>query len=240
MHRVELLARWLAVGGDRASGHMLLDRYDEAHRGYHNARHLSEVLHAIDALSRGVDGRPTDGDRPTDGNQLARPAVGRPASSFSPAAVVLGAFWHDAVYDPRRGDNEEQSALLAEPVLRRLDLPERTVRQVVALVRLTATHDPSPGDLDGAVLCDADLAILAAGPRRYRDYVVGVRREYAHLDDPAFAAGRADVLRALLARPALYRTATGHRHWEDAARANVRAELITLAPTRAQGDLADG
>lgn len=218
MDRVELLARWLAVGGDRASGHVLLDRYDEAHRGYHNARHLSEVLQAIDLLSPHDDGhRPGDGDhRPADGGDVS--------------AVVLAAFWHDAVYDPRRGDNEEQSALLAGSVLRRLDLPELTVRQVVALVRLTATHDPSPGDQDGAVLCDADLAILAAGPVRYRDYVAGVRREYGHLDDATFAAGRADVLRSLLAHPALYRTAEGHRRWEIAARANLRAELASASP----------
>jgi predicted metal-dependent HD superfamily phosphohydrolase len=96
-------------------------------------------------------------------------------------------------------------------------------------VRLTATHDVTDGDRDGAVLCDADLAVLASGPVRYSSYVEGVRREYGHLDDATFARGRSAVLRRLLDRPALFRTAYGRREWEAAARANVTAELAGLA-----------
>ena len=66
---------------------------------------------------------------------------------------------------------------------------------------LTATHDVADDDRDGAVLCDADLAVLAAGAARYSSYVEGVRREYGHLDDATFADGRAAVL-SVAARPA--------------------------------------
>ena len=100
---------------------------------------------------------------------------------------------------------------------------------MVRLVRLTATHDPADGDPAGAVLSDADLAVLAAGPERYAEYVAGVRREYSHVPDEAFRRGRADVLRGLLAAPAMFRTATGRRLWEQRARANVEAELSALA-----------
>jgi len=55
-----------------------------------------------------------------------------------------------------------------------------------------------------------------------------VRREYAHLDDETFARGRAAVLRSLLDRPVLFRTAFGRQEWEDAARANAGAELARL------------
>ena len=55
-----------------------------------------------------------------------------------------------------------------------------------------------------------------------------MRKEYAQVPDPAFRAGRAQVLRGLLAQQVLFRTETGHARWELAARANVEAELARL------------
>jgi predicted metal-dependent HD superfamily phosphohydrolase len=78
------------------------------------------------------------------------------------------------------------------------------------------------------VLCDADLAILAADDRRYREYVDGVRREYAAIPEPDFRRGRATVLRDLLAKPTLFHTRHGLAHWEQGARANVQRELAEL------------
>ncbi len=78
------------------------------------------------------------------------------------------------------------------------------------------------------MLCDADLAILAAEPGRYAEYVAGVRREYPHVSDADFAHGRAAVLRDLLAKPTLFHTESARRRWEQAARANVERELADL------------
>jgi predicted metal-dependent HD superfamily phosphohydrolase len=144
-------------------------------------------------------------------------------------AVLLAAWFHDAVYDGSP-DAEERSAQLAERELTAAGCAEALVAEVARLVRLTAGHDPEPGDARGAVLCDADLAILAAPPERYAEYVAGVRREYAQLDDATFRAGRAAVLRDLGGRERLFRTATGRQLWEDAARANIEAELRELTP----------
>jgi predicted metal-dependent HD superfamily phosphohydrolase len=55
-----------------------------------------------------------------------------------------------------------------------------------------------------------------------------VRREYAHLDDDVFAAGRADVLRGLAAKPQLFHTPYAREQWEQAARANLERELASL------------
>ncbi len=89
---------------------------------------------------------------------------------------------------------------------------------------------PSPpqDDANGCVLSDADLAILAAPAERYAEYVADVRREYAHVPDDLFAAGRAAVLRELLAKPSLFHTRHAREHWEAPARANVEAELARL------------
>lgn len=140
--------------------------------------------------------------------------------------VVLAAWFHDAVYE-RSGEDEDRSARLAEEAL--ADEPEVDAAEVARLVRLTANHRPPPGDLRGEQLCDADLAILAAPPDRYRSYVTGVRREYAAVPDEVFAAGRSAILRDLLAKATLFHTDYARQHWEATARANITGELAGLA-----------
>ncbi|MFT3876250.1 MAG: DUF4031 domain-containing protein [Propioniciclava sp.] len=176
----------------------LLARWSEPHRRYHDLRHLASCLMALAALD--VDDDPV---------------------------VQLAAWFHDAVYTGRAGEDEEASAVLAE---QRLDglLPDADVAEVARLVRLTATHDPAPGDARGAALVDADLSILGALPGRYHVYARDVRLEYDHLDADTFAAGRAAVLRTLLARRPLFRTPAGIQLWERPARTNMREELAEL------------
>ena len=108
-------------------------------------------------------------------------------------------------------------------------MPSDVVAEVVRLVLVTAEHRPDDGDLDGAALSDADLGILAAEPTRYAEYVASVRREYAHVGDDDFRAGRRAVLAALDEKPVLFHTAAAQERWEDAARANLRRELDHLA-----------
>jgi predicted metal-dependent HD superfamily phosphohydrolase len=187
--------------GPEALGAGLLRRYAEPHRHYHTVQHLTAVLEHVDELA----GEAADAD-----------------------AVRLAAWFHDAVYDPSRGDNEERSARLAERTLADAGLPSATIAEVARLVRLTAAHDPAEGDRNGAVLCDADLAILAAPPEDYAAYAAAVREEYAAVPDEAFRTGRAAVLRNLLDLPALFRTAPARERWERAARHNLRTELMLL------------
>ncbi|UCM88735.1 HD domain-containing protein [Streptomyces marincola] len=141
-----------------------------------------------------------------------------------PEAVELAAWFHDAVYDPRAPDNEERSASLAE----RLLAGDSRAPEVARLVRLTAGHAPADDDRNGAVLCDADLGVLAGPPAAYAAYAAAVRQEYHFVDDAAFREGRAEVLRRLLALPRLFKTPYGAEHWEATARFNVHGELRLL------------
>ncbi|MCO5973978.1 HD domain-containing protein [Actinoallomurus soli] len=196
---MSLLTRW---PGPEVLGAELIRRYEEPHRRYHDAAHLAEVLDRIDELAGEAD---------------------------DIEAVRLAAWFHDAVYQPLRADNEERSAVLAERMLADTDLPPETVAEVARLVRMTAAHDPEPGDRNAAVLSDADLAILAAGPERYAAYAAAVREEYAEVPDEVFRQGRADILRALLHAPSLFRTAPARERWEQAARHNLETELMLLS-----------
>jgi predicted metal-dependent HD superfamily phosphohydrolase len=140
-------------------------------------------------------------------------------------AVRLAAWFHDAVYDPRRADNEECSALLAARVLADLGVPDERVATVGRLVRSTAGHVGEA--TDEAMLADADLAVLGAEPAVYQAYVVGVRAEYAHVDDATWRVGRANVLTGFLDREAIYIT-PAMRPREPRARANLAAERASL------------
>lgn len=183
-----------------ATGRVLLECWSEPHRRYHDLSHLREVLSYIDELA----------DHATDVD-----------------AVRLAAWYHDAVY-AGRPDDEERSARLAEEDLTALGVSAAFVAEVARLVRMTVEHDPAPDDRNGAVLSDADLAVLALPREQYRRNSALIRQEYAHVSDEAFRAGRAAVIEALLAGPGLYRTPLGQRLWEAAARANMDAELTTL------------
>jgi predicted metal-dependent HD superfamily phosphohydrolase len=200
----ELLQRWRGLVGDSADelGRDLLRRWREAHRRYHTTDHLLAVLDAVDVLEH---------------------------HAFDPSAVRLAAWFHDAVYDGWPGRDEHASAQLAAQTLPAAGVAEERVGEVVRLVELTATHDPEAADANGAVLCDADLAILGGEPDEYADYAAAVRAEYAHVSDPEFRRGRAGVLRRLLALDALFRTSTAADRWEASARRNLTAELDLLS-----------
>lgn len=182
-------------------GARLIASYAEPARAYHGLDHLVDVLTQVDRLAD---------------------------VSLDPDVVRLAAWFHDAVYDPVRADNEARSATLAERELRTLRVDPAVVTEVARLVRLTVTHHPGPDDRNGSVLCDADLAVLGREEAGYLAYAQAIRAEYGHLDDEAFRAGRAAVLRQLLARPTLYGTTEGQRRWEETARRNLTRELAAL------------
>ncbi|MEU3228310.1 hypothetical protein ABZ695_34835 [Streptomyces sp. NPDC006976] len=179
----------------------LLARWAEPQRAYHTTAHLAAVLDRIDTLA----GHAADAD-----------------------AVRLAAWFHDAVYRPDRSENEERSAVLAERALPEAGVPDAVTAEVARLVRLTVTHDPAADDANGEVLCDADLAILAAAPKEYGEYAAQVREEYGFVPDEAFREGRAAVLRQLLGLPRLFRTPYGAAEWEPRARQNLLTELELL------------
>ncbi|WP_200258457.1 hypothetical protein [Streptomyces sp. HSG2] len=191
----------------------LMARWREPQRRYHTLDHLTAVLDRIDLLRE---------------------------HAADPDVVRLAAWFHDAVYRPDRSENEERSARLAERALREAGVPEDKTAGVARLVRLTATHDPEPDDRDGQVLCDADLAVLAGSPPEYAAYAAAVRAEYAFVPDDVFRAGRAELLRRLLALPRLFRTPHGRRAWEPAARRNLAAELREAAPHPPDPDTGTG
>lgn len=189
-----------------------INRYREAWRVYHGLGHLIRVVEAID--------------------EVVHEAAPGSASIEDRGAVVAAAVFHDAVYEPGRVDNEAASAALAAREL--VTLPAWTAERagrVATMIEHTADHRPCDDKPDCAVLLAADIAVLAAPPARYAEYCTGVRREYAHVDDVAWAAGRSTVLRNFLRRDTIFPARLGLTSWEQRARANMTAEIASLAAT---------
>ena len=86
-----------------------------------------------------------------------------------PAAAA--AWFHDAVYDPRRDDNEEASAKLAATALRQLGFRMTTIELVAQMIRATARHEPNHLPPQALLLLDADLSIFGSESARYAAYV---------------------------------------------------------------------
>lgn len=197
---VALLARHTANTGAEAVGRALLASWSEPHRRYHSVHHLRDILSHVEELA---------------------------ALSDDVDAVRLAAWYHDSVY-AGRPDDEELSARRAEDELSGLEVEPELVDEVGRLVRMTVSHDPAPGDHNGEVLSDADLASLALPPERYVSNTAAIRAEYGHISDDVFRKGRLQVLANLLSGPGVFRTEYGRQRWEEPAQENLRAELSTL------------
>jgi len=153
-----------------------LAAYARPERHYHNVHHVAECLRELDAVRAGFE---------------------------NPAAAGAALLFHDCVYDPTRGDNEERSADAASAELADLGWDGPFIGRVRELI-LATKHSAGPGTGDAGIVADIDLSILGKEPDVFDAYDRAIRREYGHVDDQAFAAGRANVLRQFLARPAIY------------------------------------
>ncbi|GAA1155155.1 hypothetical protein GCM10009583_26640 [Ornithinicoccus hortensis] len=217
-----LLERWrtdiaaLAPSADAArcaaEGEALARGWSEPHRRYHTLDHLAEMFAVLAELE----------------------SVGALAPAEARVARIAG-WYHDLVYDPRAepGDNERGSAGIATDRLRGLGVAGPAVELIESLILLTLDHQgfpagPAGGTAARAAFHDADLWILAAPADRFDEYCAQVREEFAHVPDPLYAAARGDILRSLVGRGPIYRTAHGAGAWQDAAEANVARELARL------------
>lgn len=179
----------------------LLAGYAEPRRHYHTLQHLDECFANFDRLAD----------------------VGA-----HPGEIALALWYHDAVYDAQRNDNEAQSAQLARAGLRTAGAGEAVIERVAGLIMATRHHVPER-DPDRAVLIDIDLAILGAAPQRFAEYERQIRAEYAHVPDALYREKRREVLEGYLGRSRIFATQRFYDAYEEPARENLRASLRASA-----------
>lgn len=150
------------------------------------------------------------------------------ALEFDAAPELPAAIWfHDVIYDPKRNDNEEQSATLATKRLTELNVPAETIQRISNMILATKTHASDAPETQ--LLLDIDLAVLGASPDRFADYNQSICREYSWVPDQKYQEARRQVLQAFIDRPAIYLTPQLHARLEAPARYNIGAALTTEA-----------
>jgi len=190
------------------ASHILADlkaRYAEPHRHYHTWNHLEQM---------GEHARTLNLDHLDE--------------------VVLAILFHDAVYDPRATDNEQRSADLMRTMMNEHASPE-VLDKAETLILATANHrvpEGIPSDLAETCACflDMDLAIFAAYEPDFVAYDEAIRKEYAHVPEPEYRRGRAQILERFLARPRIY-LSEPFSALEFTARHNIQAALDKLRRT---------
>ena len=204
------LARWgavwaeLGLKGDPELHADLRLRYSAPQRSYHTLHHLMECLELFGET-----------------RHLAQ----------HPAEVELGLWFHDAIYEVKRHDNEQRSAEWARRELRKAGASDDVVERVYELVMVTR-HEGQPVTPDQQLLSDIDLGILGARSSRFDEYERQIREEYKHVPSPTFKAVRRQVLQGFLSRPRIYHTPWFYEQRERAARSNIERSLRQLSRWR--------
>lgn len=177
--------------------------YGERARYYHNFKHINKVLAWLDTFSGGT----------------------------ASALLCLSAFYHDAIYDTRQQDNEEQSAALARRDFAALGLAEQLAEDVAAIICATKGHRPLSGKLarDSRLFLDADLSILGASAGEYGLYAANIALEYDWFEPAAYKKGRANVLKRFLERKQIFYSPQARTLLEKSAQSNIERELARLS-----------
>lgn len=179
----------------------LVRLYSQPHRHYHNLLHVQECLREFDEVS---------------------------STCKDPAAVEMAIWYHDIIYEPTADSNERLSANKASFDCLRLGILHRSfVERVVEFI--LATGPGGSVKAEAAMVVDADLAILGASMEKFAEYEGQIRKEYAHVPEKDYVAGRTLILDGFMRRPTIFSTEHFKTKYERTAHANIARSLMSLA-----------
>lgn len=141
--------------------------------------------------------------------------------------MELALWFHDAVYDPKAGNNEEQSAALATRCLEELGIVPSIIDRITQLIMTAKSHETGT-DEDAKLMVDVDLSILGRGERRFHEYENQIQNEYAWVSGSVFASKRAEILQRFLDRSHLFATEWFRQKYEKPARRNLETSIMRL------------
>lgn len=142
--------------------------------------------------------------------------------------VLFSVFYHDAVYNIIKKDNEEQSAVLAEKRLTELGVSDEIKNECRQQILATKSHQVSDNP-DVNVFTDADLAILGSVWESYHAYMGKIRKEYKVYPDIIYKPGRRKVVQHFLGMERIYKTDHFFEKLEQQAKENLTKELALLS-----------
>jgi predicted metal-dependent HD superfamily phosphohydrolase len=179
----------------------LIRAYSSADRFYHNLKHIEDCLSLFDQTR---------------------------FLAAHPEEVELAIWFHDAVYDTRRNDNEQKSAEWAKSVIIQAwldhDIAERISRSILA-----TRHDIEVTGADAQLMIDIDLSILGWEPDVFWRYEENIRKEYAWVSENIFRQKRIEILHGFLDRQHIYYREKYREMFEEQARTNLKQAIAKLS-----------
>lgn len=201
------LARWHSAWRQLGASHVdedlyhqLVACYSEPHRKYHTMQHLNECFMHLENV-RSLCDRPEE--------------------------VELALWFHDAIYNTSKKDNEKRSAEWARDSVLGAGGSSESAERIYELIMATM-HNAIPVGRDAEVLVDIDLGILGAEEARFDEYELQVREEYSWVPEPLYRAARRKVLEQFIHREWIYSTAPFRSQYETRARDNITRSLARL------------
>ena len=178
----------------------LLSLYTEANRYYHNLQHIESLLQQAQACEEYIQ----DFD-----------------------LLCFAIYYHDAIYDIQKSDNESQSAELAHDRLCNFELEVARLERCKQLILATKNHLLN-SEQDINYMLDFDLSILGASREAYTEYASQIRKEYNFYPNELYIPGRKKVLEYFLQQQRIYKTDLYFERYEAQARENLAKELADL------------
>lgn len=141
------------------------EKLREPHRFYHNVNHIADILSNISRLY-------------PDNSNIKDKTI-----------LALAAFFHDAIYDPRRKDNEERSVEFFRKCISSGGCNEENAEAICQIILDTKTHIPS--STLSEVFCDLDLYGLRHGnAERILTDEFNIFKEFQFYDYSDYKKGR--------------------------------------------------
>lgn len=179
---------------------MLLRKYQEKHRAYHNVEHITDCLSQLDQ---------------------------HPDLHPDAREIELAIWFHDVIYNPYGKDNELKSAQEAELFLFDNVADDELGKRISDLIMATL-HQAPPNNSAEALIMDIDISILGRDAATYQAYSKKVRKEYHLVPWFLYRKKRVAILRQFLQRESLYSTSPFQQQYEEQARKNMSAEVEQL------------
>lgn len=203
----ELEDRWVKLCGSGTDGVLvnngfktLVRKYSEKHRCYHHLGHINACLELFDEVADFIE------------------------ECFN---IEMSIWFHDAIYDPMRSDNEEKSSQYAKKFLPAISLNSAEINKIEHLILLTR-HPSKPVTDDEKYLVDIDLSILGANNALYDSYELAIRKEYSLVPSFRYRNGRMDVLKSFAKLDKIFQTEYFYEKFEIQARHNIDRTLRSL------------
>lgn len=198
--------RWQALmhrlGGQSSleTYQQLVKAYAEPHRYYHTAAHINACLQQFDRVQ---------------------------GLAHAPAAVEIALWFHDAIYQTRSQNNEQESADWAVGCLHAAGVAEMDCAQVHHLIMATKEHGDVE-DRDRALVVDIDLAILGQEAQTFAEFETNIRKEYHWVPAPEYCLRRSQILESFLQRSHVYQTDYFQERYDAIAKSNLQQAIYNL------------